>query len=189
LQRRYPPHPDDRSGIYEVLRSGQSQCYPDIPEAWLEASIADREELALVRRLGLKSAMIVPLVARGRTLGAITLAWAESGRRYRPIDLALAEELARQQLRGQRRTVHGDKRSRAAPAARVQRAREDALAGAVLAAQEDRRVGSRRALEHPVQTLLTLLLFAPLLLASLVMTAVEAALRRGGTIEAYAIKE
>ena len=48
-----------------------------------------------MRRLGLKSVMIVPMVARGRTLGAITFAWAESGRRYNSIDLALAEELAR----------------------------------------------------------------------------------------------
>jgi PAS domain S-box-containing protein len=41
------------------------------------------------------SAMIVPLVARGRTLGAITLVSAESGRRYERADLELAEELAR----------------------------------------------------------------------------------------------
>ena len=39
--------------------------------------------------------MIVPLLARDRTLGAITFVAAESGRRYTPIDLALAEELAR----------------------------------------------------------------------------------------------
>jgi signal transduction histidine kinase len=95
LQRRYPPQPTDQSGIYEVLRTGQAQVYPDIPDALLEASIADREELALARELGLKSAMIVPLVTRGRTLGAITFVWAESRRRYGPSDLALAEELAR----------------------------------------------------------------------------------------------
>ncbi len=95
LHRRYPPHPDDRSGIYEVLRTGQSQFIADIPEALLEASLTDPEQLALARQLGLKSAMIVPMVARGRTLGAITLVWAESGRRYNRDDLALAEELAR----------------------------------------------------------------------------------------------
>ncbi len=95
LQRRYPPRPDDRSGIYEVLRTGQAQVYPEISDALLETAIADREQLALAWELGLKSAMIVPLVARGRTLGAITLVWAESGRHYGPNDLALAKELAR----------------------------------------------------------------------------------------------
>lgn len=94
LQRRYPPRPEDQSGIYEVLRSGQSQLYSDIPDSLLEATISDPEQLALARQLGLKSVMIVPMVARGRTLGAITFAWAESGRYYGSIDLALAEELA-----------------------------------------------------------------------------------------------
>ncbi len=95
LHQRYPPRPADRSGIYEVLRSGQSQFFPDIPDALLEATLSDREQLALIRQLGLKSVMVVPMVARGRTLGAITFAWAESGRHYNSIDLALAEELAR----------------------------------------------------------------------------------------------
>jgi signal transduction histidine kinase/ActR/RegA family two-component response regulator len=39
--------------------------------------------------------MTVPLLVRGRTLGALTFATAESGRRYGPEDLAVAEELAR----------------------------------------------------------------------------------------------
>ncbi len=95
LQRRYPPRPDDRSGVSEALRTGQAQLYAEIPDALLEATIADREQLALVRQLGLKAAMVVPLMTRGRTLGAITFAWAESGRRYSPNDLMLAKELAR----------------------------------------------------------------------------------------------
>jgi PAS domain S-box-containing protein len=94
LHQRYPPDPDERTGIYEVLRTGRAELYPDIPEALLEATITDREQLALARQLGLTSAMIVPLVARGHTLGAITLVWAESGRRYTQRDLALIEELA-----------------------------------------------------------------------------------------------
>ncbi|HTP08111.1 MAG TPA: ATP-binding protein [Anaerolineae bacterium] len=90
LQQRYPPSPTDQAGIYEVLRTGQAQIYPDISDVDI-----DHEQLALARQLGLKSAMIVPLVARGRTLGAITLVWAESGRRYGQGDLTLAKELAR----------------------------------------------------------------------------------------------
>src|SRR5207245_3218334 len=52
------------------------------------------EHLALLRGLGFVSYMAVPLSARGRTLGAITFASAESGRRFGRADLALAEELA-----------------------------------------------------------------------------------------------
>ena len=95
IHQRYPPRPEDRSGIYEVLRSGQSQLLPDIPAELLEAAISEPEQLETIRQLGLRSVMIVPMMARGRTLGAITFAWAESGRHYNSIDLALAEELAR----------------------------------------------------------------------------------------------
>jgi len=55
----------------------------------------DDLHLGLVRELGFQSYMGVPLMARGRTLGVISFVVAESGRRYGPADLALAEELAR----------------------------------------------------------------------------------------------
>jgi two-component system phosphate regulon sensor histidine kinase PhoR len=48
-----------------------------------------------VRELGFQSYMCVPLVTRGEILGVISFVSAESGRRYGPDDLALAEELAR----------------------------------------------------------------------------------------------
>jgi signal transduction histidine kinase len=43
----------------------------------------------------MRSAMVVPLDGRGRTVGAITFASGESGRRYTAVDLAMAEELGR----------------------------------------------------------------------------------------------
>ena len=94
MHKRYPPHPDNQSGAYQVLRTGQSQFVADITAEMLEASITDREQLTLARKLGLRSAMVVPIVARGRTLGAMTLVWAESGRRYSRDDLA-GEEIGR----------------------------------------------------------------------------------------------
>jgi signal transduction histidine kinase len=57
--------------------------------------VRDPELLRTVRELGFRSAMVVPLSARGRTLGAITFVAAESGRRFGPADLAMAEELGR----------------------------------------------------------------------------------------------
>jgi PAS domain S-box-containing protein len=95
LQRRYPPDPDAPQGLPAVLRSGRSEFYPEIPDEMLVAAARDEEHLRLMRELGFTSLIVVPLVARGKTLGAITLVSAESGRRYEEADLELAEELAR----------------------------------------------------------------------------------------------
>ena len=67
----------------------------EIPEDLVERAARDEEHKELLRKLGLRSYMVVPLVARGRTLGAISFVSVESGRRYGDADLRLAEELAR----------------------------------------------------------------------------------------------
>jgi serine phosphatase RsbU (regulator of sigma subunit)/PAS domain-containing protein len=95
LQERYPPDPDTPTGVPEVIRSGRSELYPEIDDALLRAGARDQEHLEMIRRLRMRSAMIVPLVARGRTLGAITFIFAESGRQYSTEELELAEELGR----------------------------------------------------------------------------------------------
>ena len=95
LQERYPHDEDAPRGLFEVLRSGRSDVYPEIPDQVLGVAGGGHEHLRIMRELGFTSAMIVPLVARGRTLGAITLVSAESGRRYGRTDLELAEELER----------------------------------------------------------------------------------------------
>jgi PAS domain S-box-containing protein len=95
LEERYPPDPDALRGVTQVLRTGQSELVSAIPESLVEEAARDAEHLEILRRLGLKSYMIVPLIARGRILGAISLVSAESGQRYGPAELELAEELAR----------------------------------------------------------------------------------------------
>jgi signal transduction histidine kinase len=55
----------------------------------------DEEHLAWLRSLGVCSSIVVPLMARGRTLGALTFLSADSGRRYSREDLAFADELSR----------------------------------------------------------------------------------------------
>ena len=96
LLRRDPPDPDAPPGAVHVLRTGRPEFYPEASEELLAAIARDAEQIELVRSLGVKSAMIVPLVTRGHTLGTITLVVsAESGRQYTEVDLALAEELAR----------------------------------------------------------------------------------------------
>ena len=95
LEERYPSDPDAAQGLPQVIRTGKADMMAEIPEALIEAAARDPEHLALIRELGLKSYIVVPLIARDRTLGAITLVHAESGRRYDAQDLELAEELAR----------------------------------------------------------------------------------------------
>ena len=95
LEERYPSQPNPERGLHYVIRTGQPDMMPDIPDSLLDAAARDAEHRELIRQLGLRSYIAVPLVARERTLGAITLVHAESGRRYDEGDLPLAEELAR----------------------------------------------------------------------------------------------
>jgi PAS domain S-box-containing protein len=78
-----------------VVRTGQPELWPVIDEAFLRETAVDDAHLELLRKLGMRSAMIVPVTARGRTLGAITFLHAESGRQHDETDLRLGEELGR----------------------------------------------------------------------------------------------
>ncbi|MFL5804019.1 MAG: response regulator [Roseiflexaceae bacterium] len=91
---RYPLDPNAPHIVPQVLRTGRSELYTEVPDSLLIASARDAEHLEILRLLGFKSYICAPLMARGRTLGAITVAVSESGRRYDEHDLALAEELA-----------------------------------------------------------------------------------------------
>lgn len=93
LNKRYPPDYDAPAGVGQVIRTGQPAVYPDIPDEMLVASARDEQHLAIMRELQIKSALVVPMIARGRTLGALTLI-AQKGRRYGDADLALAMEIA-----------------------------------------------------------------------------------------------
>jgi signal transduction histidine kinase len=94
LNKTRPPDPDAPTGLPQVLRSGKSEFYPVITDEMLVAAARSEEDLALVRRVGFSSAMIVPLCVQDRAIGALTFVAAESGRRYTQADLAFAEEVA-----------------------------------------------------------------------------------------------
>ena len=94
LQERYPPDPETTRGVRKVLETGEPDMMAEIPEELLDQVAVDSEHRQLMSKLGLRSYMVVPMVARGRSHGTITLVSAESGRRYEETDLRLAEELA-----------------------------------------------------------------------------------------------
>lgn len=91
---RFPPQPQLKRGMAQTLRTGRSEIYPPPDDTEWQPGPLCEEHPALLRALGAKSYMCLPLMARGRTLGVLTLIASETNRRYAPKDLALAEDLA-----------------------------------------------------------------------------------------------
>ncbi len=91
---RYPPSPRGAHPMLEVLRTGTPVLLVE-PDAWMAGESLDPAYVEVVGQLGARSNMIAPLVARGRVVGALTFALADSGRQYRLADLEFAGEVAR----------------------------------------------------------------------------------------------
>lgn len=111
-----------RHPVMQVLRTGRPVLVPEMTEAAFDAIGHDTPHREQLRRLGLVSYMIVPLVARGRILGAVTLCASSSGRRYGREDLELMEAVAR------RAALAVDNARLYGAAQQAARAREEVLA-------------------------------------------------------------
>ncbi|MEO8910926.1 MAG: CHASE3 domain-containing protein [Gemmatimonadaceae bacterium] len=94
LNKRYPPDYDGPTGVGHVIKTGQPEIYPEISDEMIVAGARDEDHLKLMRELKFRSAIIVPMIARGHTLGALSLISTGDGRKYGEADLALAMELA-----------------------------------------------------------------------------------------------
>jgi PAS domain S-box-containing protein len=94
LQARYPAE-RDAGGVWEVIRTAETMLIPEITDEMVAPAARDAEHLRIIRALQLRSLIIVPLVARGSVLGAMTLVMAESHRRYDESDLGFATDLGR----------------------------------------------------------------------------------------------
>jgi PAS domain S-box-containing protein len=95
LRRRYPPDPRSRSGVLEVLRTGRPMFVPEVTDEMLSEGGRDAEHVRILRELGLRSAILLPLKIRDGTVGVLGLFQAESGRHYTTDDLTFAGEVAR----------------------------------------------------------------------------------------------
>jgi GAF domain-containing protein len=95
LQRRYPPDPNAPTGPWNVVRTGRAELIPEVTDEMLVAAAVDEEQLRIARELHLRSALTVPLKARGKVVGVITWVNSESERLYGPDDVSFAEHLAR----------------------------------------------------------------------------------------------
>ncbi len=94
LWHRLPPKPEDPTGTYNVIRTGEPELTHEITDAMLVAGLPDPELLAIYRGLGLRSAMVVPMRTRGRVIGTLSLVSAEGERLFEERDLMFATELA-----------------------------------------------------------------------------------------------
>jgi signal transduction histidine kinase len=94
LWDRYPTDMSSDRGLANVLRTGEPELYSEITDEMVVAGARDEEHLQLLRRVGLRSAIVAPLRVRRRVLGALTFASAESARRYSKDDLDMAMHLA-----------------------------------------------------------------------------------------------
>ena len=96
LSEEYPPDPDAPRGVPNVIRTKMAEFFPEISDELLtEAAQGDERLIEIVRELRLRSAITVPLVARGRALGALSLIRDDASPQYTELDLDLASELAR----------------------------------------------------------------------------------------------
>ncbi|MBE9037596.1 PAS domain S-box protein [aff. Roholtiella sp. LEGE 12411] len=94
IQRRYSSKNGAQELLVQKLRQGQSVFYPQFLDITITQMAQNEEHLQLLRSLGIRSLMVIPLRSRGQLFGAIAFFTAESGRHYEPVDLALAEDIA-----------------------------------------------------------------------------------------------
>jgi signal transduction histidine kinase len=118
----FSPRPGWKTAQARVLESSVPLFFPEIGDPVAEGIAHDHEHANLLRAAGIRSKLVLPLLARGRMLGVLTFAAAESGRRYAAHDLSLAEEIARRAAASIDNTLLYEEAQRAT------RARENLLA-------------------------------------------------------------
>jgi PAS domain S-box-containing protein len=94
IQRRWPPDPASSSPARQVIETGAPR-YLQITDDLLAEVARDPDHLALIRQLDLREVLVVPLTARGRVLGALSVANAGMADPFTPEEIELVEELGR----------------------------------------------------------------------------------------------
>ena len=92
VQEDYPPELRDDIGVGRVLRTGEPELWPTIPPELIRESARDATHLELIESLQISAGILVPLSARGRVLGVMSLVGTE-GRSFDEDDVATAMEV------------------------------------------------------------------------------------------------
>ena len=94
LQERFPYDPAATNGVPRVIRTGATEFYPEITNDVLASLNLSDELQSVIAQLALRSSIIVPLIKRGRTLGAMQFVMSSSSRSYTSDDVTLAHTAA-----------------------------------------------------------------------------------------------
>ncbi|MEY2440917.1 MAG: hypothetical protein QOJ46_343 [bacterium] len=94
LREFQPEQLDPDRGAGKVVRTGESELYPEITDEMLVGAALGEEHLGLLRELGMRSVLIVAIRTPARVLGTMSLVSAESGRRFSEDDARFVEQLA-----------------------------------------------------------------------------------------------
>jgi PAS domain S-box-containing protein len=81
--------------VSAVLASGQPRLFAEIDDDQLSTLAGGPERLALLRAVGATSGLVVPLRARSRVLGTLSLGLIDGHRRYDEDDLSMAADIGR----------------------------------------------------------------------------------------------
>ena len=92
FEKRFPTTEKNSSDLYKAIRTGEAQFVPVVTDETIRQGVRSPEHLEAMQRLGLKSLMIIPICALGKTLGALSLGYAESGRVYTQDDFEFFRE-------------------------------------------------------------------------------------------------
>ncbi len=94
LDAKFPPDAHGDHPALHVIRGGAAEVRSEMSDAFLRSTTRNDEHYRIVTALEFTSYMCIPLTARGKIHGALTLVSSGSGRRFGPADLALAEDFA-----------------------------------------------------------------------------------------------
>ena len=95
LKQRFPPSIEGKGVSGEALRTGKTVWKADVNGSVLEEIASNQEHLELLRKLAIRCYVSVPLLAKGRVIGAVTFVRGESGRKFVASDVPFLEELSR----------------------------------------------------------------------------------------------
>jgi sigma-B regulation protein RsbU (phosphoserine phosphatase) len=95
LMEHLSPGTGPEAHVDLTIATGRSQLVPRVSEAEQDLGTGNSEQASLVRHAGLRSYMVVPIVGRGRTVGAVSLVRGEYRDPFGADELALAEEVGR----------------------------------------------------------------------------------------------
>ncbi len=94
IRRRYPPRPGDPDPTLEAVTTRRPVLVSHVTDAQLQKIARNEEHLRLLRAVPPRSGIVVPMLARGEALGALTFV-RYSGEPYVQADVPFAQELAR----------------------------------------------------------------------------------------------